>query len=184
MGMFDSIQCSYPLPLPLEVVDIFPDVYDQEFQTKDLENFLDTYIINEDGEKEDITVYPTQECAINNLNTMLTKELAFKQLPQKALDEMAKKGLSPKKQPIEILLFIIVPCDVSVVVAVNNINNMIDMSDLCNHIDGEICDDNMAVKYTDSSLKESDNINRNIFNYLKQIGIYSDTAEEDMVFDF
>lgn len=141
-------------------------------------------IINEDGEKEDITVYPTQECAINNIKTMLTKELAFKQLPQKALEEMAKKGLSPKKQPIEILLFIIVPCDVSVVVAVNNINNMIDMSDFCNHIDGESGDDNMVVKYTDSSLKESDNINRNIFNYLKQVGIYNDTTDEDMIFDF
>lgn len=50
MGMFDSIQCNYPLPIPLEVVDIFPDLYDQEFQTKDLENLLEQYILNEDGE--------------------------------------------------------------------------------------------------------------------------------------
>jgi hypothetical protein len=49
MGMFDSIQCNHPLPLPLEVVDIFPDPYDQEFQTKDLENLLDLYYLNEDG---------------------------------------------------------------------------------------------------------------------------------------
>lgn len=48
--MFDSIECNYPLPLPLEVIDILPDIYNQEFQTKDLENLLDTYIINEDGE--------------------------------------------------------------------------------------------------------------------------------------
>jgi len=47
--MFDSIECNYPLPLPLEVVDIFPDIYDQEFQTKDLENLLDLYYLNEDG---------------------------------------------------------------------------------------------------------------------------------------
>jgi hypothetical protein len=47
--MFDSIQCNYPLPLPLEVVDIFLDIYDQEFQTKDLENLLDLYYLNEDG---------------------------------------------------------------------------------------------------------------------------------------
>ena len=47
--MFDSIQCNYPLPLPLEVVDIFPDVYNEEFQTKDLENLLDLYYLNEDG---------------------------------------------------------------------------------------------------------------------------------------
>ena len=50
MGMFDSVQCNYPLPIPLDVVDIYPDIYDQEFQTKDLENLLDHYILNEDGE--------------------------------------------------------------------------------------------------------------------------------------
>lgn len=49
MGMFDSIECNYPLPLPLEVVDILPDIYNQEFQTKDLENLLDLYYLNEDG---------------------------------------------------------------------------------------------------------------------------------------
>lgn len=50
MGMFDSIECDYPLPLPLEVVDIMPDPYSQEFQTKDLENLMDTYILSEEGE--------------------------------------------------------------------------------------------------------------------------------------
>lgn len=50
MGMFDSIQCNYPLPLPLEVLDYLPDIYEQEFQTKDLENLLDNYILTEDGE--------------------------------------------------------------------------------------------------------------------------------------
>jgi hypothetical protein len=49
MGMFDSIQCNYPLPLPLDVIDIMPDPYGQEFQTKDLENLLDLYYLNEDG---------------------------------------------------------------------------------------------------------------------------------------
>lgn len=48
--MFDSIRCDYPLPLPLEVVDILPDIYEQEFQTKDFENLLEGYILNEDGE--------------------------------------------------------------------------------------------------------------------------------------
>lgn len=49
MGMFDSIECNYPLPLPLEVIDVTPDPYDLEFQTKDLENLLDVYYLNEDG---------------------------------------------------------------------------------------------------------------------------------------
>jgi hypothetical protein len=50
MGMFDSIRCDYPLPLPLEVVDKLPDIYEEEFQTKDFENFLDYYILTEGGE--------------------------------------------------------------------------------------------------------------------------------------
>lgn len=50
MGMFDSIQCNYPLPISLEIADILPDLYDQEFQTKDLENLLDTYILDENGQ--------------------------------------------------------------------------------------------------------------------------------------
>lgn len=49
MGLFDSIECNYPLPLPLEVVDILPDIYEVEFQTKDLENLMDLYVLNEDG---------------------------------------------------------------------------------------------------------------------------------------
>jgi hypothetical protein len=50
MGMFDSIRCDYPLPLPLEVVDKLPDIYEKEFQTKDFENLLDYYILTEEGE--------------------------------------------------------------------------------------------------------------------------------------
>jgi hypothetical protein len=50
MGMFDSIRCDYPLPLPLEIVDKLPDIYEEEFQTKDFENFLDNYILTEEGE--------------------------------------------------------------------------------------------------------------------------------------
>jgi hypothetical protein len=50
MGMFDSIRCDYPLPLPLEVVDKLPDIYEIEFQTKDFENLLDYYFLTEEGE--------------------------------------------------------------------------------------------------------------------------------------
>ena len=47
--MFDTIRVDYPLPLPLEVVDLLPDIYSCEFQTKDLENLLEEYILTEDG---------------------------------------------------------------------------------------------------------------------------------------
>ena len=141
-------------------------------------------ITNEEGEREDITVYPSQDEAICSVNMMLSKDLAIKPLPQKALDEMAKKGLTPKKQPIEILLFIIVPCNDSVVVRVNNINDMIDMNKFAEFIECEKINDNIVAQKTDSSLKVADSISRHIFNYLKNVGIYVDNTEDDMVFDF
>lgn len=49
MGMFDSIQINYPLPLPLEVIDLIPDIYEQEIQTKDLDCAMDLYILDEEG---------------------------------------------------------------------------------------------------------------------------------------
>ena len=141
-------------------------------------------ITNDEGDKEDITIYPSQDDAINGVNMMLTKDLAIKQLPQKALDEMAKKGLSPKKQPIEILLFIIVPCNDSVIVKVNNINDMIDINTFADFIECNIISDNVVAQKTDSSLKIADSISRQIFNYLKNVGIYVDNTEDDLVFDF
>jgi len=45
MGMFDQIICNYPLPGKAPAF-IEPD---HIFQTKDLDNFMDTYIISEDG---------------------------------------------------------------------------------------------------------------------------------------
>lgn len=49
MGMFDSIQCNLALPLPLEVIDIMPDIYDHEFQTKDMECLMDLYMLDDQG---------------------------------------------------------------------------------------------------------------------------------------
>jgi hypothetical protein len=141
-------------------------------------------ITNDEGEREDITIYPSQDEAICSVNMMLSKDLAIKPLPQKALDEMAKKGLTPKKQPIEILLFIIVPCYDSVIVRVNNINDMIDMNKFAEFIECNIISDNVVAQKTDSSLKVADSISRQIFNYLKNVGIYVDNTEDDLVFDF
>lgn len=54
MSMFDTIKCDYPLPLPdfteediEELGDI--DWAEQEFQTKSMENGMNTYSIEEDG---------------------------------------------------------------------------------------------------------------------------------------
>jgi len=56
MGLFDRVIINYPLPLPLEVVDYIPDIYQKEFQTKDLSNFLEDYILEEDGRLIEVSV--------------------------------------------------------------------------------------------------------------------------------
>lgn len=50
MGMFDSIKCEYPLPLPEGVDKLKFDIKNVDFQTKDFENLLETYTIRENGE--------------------------------------------------------------------------------------------------------------------------------------
>ncbi len=50
MGMFDSIKCEYPLPLPDGIEKIKFDIKNVEFQTKDFENLLEKYTIRENGE--------------------------------------------------------------------------------------------------------------------------------------
>jgi hypothetical protein len=50
MGMFDNIVCQLPLPTTLEAIDMGVDLNDCEIQTKSLENLLDLYTINEEGE--------------------------------------------------------------------------------------------------------------------------------------
>lgn len=51
MGMFDNIDCKYPLPISKELLEIEDfNIYEVEFQTKSLENLMELYVITEDGE--------------------------------------------------------------------------------------------------------------------------------------
>ena len=49
MGMYDEIYVKQDLPLPEEIKNLF-DWKNYRFQTKDLENYLGEYIINEYNE--------------------------------------------------------------------------------------------------------------------------------------
>lgn len=49
MGMFDYMIVNHPLPLPLEVVDLLPDIYMVNFQTKSFESGMDLYWLEESG---------------------------------------------------------------------------------------------------------------------------------------
>ena len=51
MGMFDNIQCNYPLPVSEEMLELENfDIYEVELQTKSLECLLELYNITEEGE--------------------------------------------------------------------------------------------------------------------------------------
>lgn len=51
MGMFDNIECNYPLPLSKELIELEDfNIYEVEFQTKSFENLMELYIITEEGE--------------------------------------------------------------------------------------------------------------------------------------
>jgi hypothetical protein len=50
MGMFDTIKCDYPLPVTTEMLEWGLDMQNMNFQTKDLENLLEEYVITPEGE--------------------------------------------------------------------------------------------------------------------------------------
>lgn len=50
MGMFDYVKCQYPLPEVKELNDWDIDIQKIEYQTKDMNNALNHYFINENGE--------------------------------------------------------------------------------------------------------------------------------------
>ena len=51
MGMFDGIVCEYKLPLPEELGELSKINWNEfEFQTKSLDNTLDRYTIEDDGQ--------------------------------------------------------------------------------------------------------------------------------------
>jgi hypothetical protein len=67
MGMFSYIKCKRELPLTDELKNLSVKWDETQFQTKDLDNCLETYIISEDGElleeviKYEYTYYTEEE---------------------------------------------------------------------------------------------------------------------------
>ena len=71
MGMFSYIKCNKELPLNEELKNLSVKWNEIEFQTKDLDNCLETYIISDDGSllEEEIeyeyTYYTEEEKKLN-----------------------------------------------------------------------------------------------------------------------
>jgi hypothetical protein len=141
-------------------------------------------------------IYPTNSMNIHFINNMFSKEFAPKQLPQKALDEMKKKGIEPKKQICDILLFVIIPTEYNIIVGINvpgNITFNIDdyiLNTMMNCDNVNIISNSNSYHiitiegFNNTPFKEADVIMRNTFIELKRMGLYKDEEEETIINEF
>jgi len=140
---------------------------------------------------EDFTVYPLAEDINKWLEKSIKSITEIKPLNQRAIDNMKKQGITPKKQAGELLLFLVVPSKTEIHIGIYapvsyfNIDNF--MKDALKDITFDIRIDNNYgfVNYkNDSPLKEKDNTIRYIFNQLKIAGIYVDNTVDDEILTF
>jgi hypothetical protein len=142
----------------------------------------------------DETVYPNKTEVMNWFDSLFSNELKFKPTNEKALEQMKKKGITPKKQPCEIILIIIVPSGDSMTIAVSfpenypaSLTKFVDDTMKSQNVSYDIAlKDSMAyVNYKcDSPLKEKDNTSRMFFMQLKKDKIYVENDDGDEVVNY
>ena len=155
----------------------------------------------ETGDK--LTIYCSREQITAWLDTLFNDELKTKPLNPMALEQMAKKGIQPKKQPREILLIIIVPSVKRVHIAISvpgsmqidldkfidsSFKNSISNTGVVYNMEKKENDENGKLVYldyeTDSEVKEIDNALAMFFAQLKKDGIYVDNTSDDEYVDY
>jgi hypothetical protein len=143
---------------------------------------------------DESTTYPDASDLSTWIKHFMTSELKSKPLNPKALEEMAKKGIQPKKQPNEIILVAIVPSVTHIHIGVSipesmdselNVESFISntLSSYSYEID---IDKNFGFANIEhpESLKERDNVLRCFFTELKNRKIYIEDAEDDEVITY
>lgn len=122
------------------------------------------------------------------LSDVITKTLAYKPLPAKALENMKLKGIVPKKQPGEILVIVLIDSETHVHIGYNIPDNMKDkfiiddyLKFLFNNKEKYSVDKNTSniVYNADSPLKDRDTLMTKTFNYLKDAKIYIEEDDSD-----
>jgi hypothetical protein len=151
----------------------------------------------------DETVYPESTDINRWLQQLFSKDLKSKPLNERALAAMAKKGITPQKQVLEILLIVIVASETHVHLGMS-VPKIVDSEDSkYQDIDPielsksfvdeneQKCDFDTCVDYTilayehDSPLKEKDELQRRVFAQLKEQGIYvAEEEEDDEIYEF
>jgi hypothetical protein len=138
-----------------------------------------------------LTKYLPREDGSKWIRSLFLETLKSKELNPKALEQMKAKGITPKLQPLDILLIIIIPADKSIKIGVSVPLTMeLDLLSFCKksltsdkHISYtiEIQNDKlMFIEYpTEFELKEIDNAMSLFFKQLKVEGIYIDDEPDE-----
>ena len=137
------------------------------------------------------TIYPESSDLSKWIQNLLKSELKSKPLNPKALEEMAKKGVKPKKQPNEIILVAIIPSLTHIHVGVSVPENSSLVADAFmnsaldkykthyeSNLDGNFAFANIL---HGEALKERDAVLQCFFNELKLRKIYIEDEEDDGV---
>ena len=131
------------------------------------------------------TVYMDSVGINEYLHQLFNQTLKYKQLPERALENMRKKGIEPKKQPIELLLIFIT-------IDKNNIYFGVSVPDTMDiNVDSLM----EGLEYTQEEgykttqlygsmdcefpLKDRDVVKTNFFNKIKSFGLYQEEEEDD-----
>ena len=147
---------------------------------------------SEEAEPTDtLTKYLPSEEGDKWIRSLFLDTLKSKELNPKALEQMKAKGITPKPQPMDILLIIIIPSEKSIKIGVSAPPTMeLDLLSFCKnsltndkHISYtiEIHNDKlMFIEYpTEFELKEIDNAMSLFFKQLKVEGIYIDDEPDE-----
>jgi hypothetical protein len=142
--------------------------------------------------QEDSTIYPTYADLSKWVQNLLINEIKSKPLPPKALEEMARKGLTPKKEITEIILVCIVPSKTHIHVGISIPDGLLSPSEFTsNALESYLYDPATVIGnkiFVDiphsEPLKERDSILRCFFAELKRRKIYVDEEDDDGPFDF
>lgn len=138
-----------------------------------------------------LTKYLPTEEGNKFIRNLLLETLKSKELNSKALEQMKAKGITPKPQPLDILLIIIIPAEKSIKIGVSVPLTMeIDLLNFCKNSllnDSNVSytielysDKLMFIEYpTEFELKEIDNALSLFFKQLKVEGIYIDDEPDE-----
>lgn len=141
--------------------------------------------------KNDETLFPDSDDVSKWMKNLMEVELKPKPFNAKALEEMAKKGIQPKKQITDIILVCIIPSNTHVHVGMLIPSSFkINVVDFVNslefskyNVQFETNDTNENICYImiyhQESLKERDNILKCFFDELKKRKIYVEETDDD-----